>query len=175
MKFKIVLLFFLVVVLGFVNTAMAEVDPTMGQISCEDYNEKDENERTPIISYVDGYLKSKSNTTITYQAWLEGLMEQVDNFCEANPKANLGQIMEILPEETKSGEIDLGTIPCFHFLDMGEAGEENELSMWVKGFAVGLDLIDTMSDAHTNLSSDLHKFCTDNPEEFALGFIDTLK
>ncbi len=176
MKFKFLLSFVLVSLIGFTNVAKAEADPMMAQIPCEAYLLGDENARKSVISYVDGYLTAVSEITTTNEAWLDALLKHADTFCTANKAGNFAQVVDGLPDYAadENMDMDMATLPCSALIAMDPVSM-NQVGMWINGFAVGYTQIDPQTGKYATFGNDLGVYCGTNPDAPALGFVDTIK
>ncbi len=94
---KIFIAALLTVFMAMSGVALAQTQD-MAKVKCSEFIQGDNNVRTYIVFWLDGYMSAESENTEMSDEWVKKLSTHMGTFCAQNPNKTIMEAAEAIPE-----------------------------------------------------------------------------
>ncbi len=70
----------------------------MAKVKCAEFNQGDQNVKTYIVFWLDGYMSAQSDNTEMSDEWVKKLSMHMGGYCAKNPNKTIMEAVEEMPE-----------------------------------------------------------------------------
>lgn len=146
--------------------AMSQADD-IAQITCADYAATEsQDDKITILLWIDGYLSSEADVTITGEEWFAALFGHMESYCPANPSVTLIDAANEVPEIEFEGEDILLTTCAEITADASNPAEVTAILMWSDGYLSSKSKNTAVTeDGLSALAQHIYPFCAGNPDK----------